>query len=154
MCGGQCPPAPNQAPAAPAPRWQSGDGRGAQVHVTNYVQKAEQTAAPDAAAEAGSVAAKLRAAAGLAMLDAKKFRSAARKFCDVPFDLAPDFGDFAAPQDVATYGGLCALASFDRQELRTMVRGGETGRENGPGGSAGRLEPQARAWALVLWVPA
>ena len=31
------------------------------------------------------------------------------------------FLQLISPHDVAVYGGLCALASFDRQELRTKV---------------------------------
>ena len=32
-----------------------------------------------------------------------------------------EFREVLAAQDVATYGGLCALASFDRTELRRHV---------------------------------
>ena len=39
----------------------------------------------------------------------------------MPFDLSADFGDIIAPADVAIYGGICALATFDRTELRTRV---------------------------------
>jgi COP9 signalosome complex subunit 1 len=31
------------------------------------------------------------------------------------------FNDVIAPQDIAVYGGLCALATFDRSELASKV---------------------------------
>eukprot|EP00898_Chlorokybus_atmophyticus_P005592 jgi/Chlat1/6033/Chrsp4S06328 len=87
------------------------------AHVANYVQKAEQT--PDVADPV--VLAKLRCAAGLAHLESKKYKLAARKFVDVNFELGTNYTEVIAPQDVAVYGGLCALASFDRAELRAKV---------------------------------
>eukprot|EP00245_Coleochaete_scutata_P005782 TRINITY_DN19649_c0_g1_i1.p1 TRINITY_DN19649_c0_g1~~TRINITY_DN19649_c0_g1_i1.p1 ORF type:complete len:435 (-),score=92.43 TRINITY_DN19649_c0_g1_i1:295-1599(-) len=87
------------------------------VHVSNYVQKAEQT--PDV--QDPIVLAKLKCAAGLANLDSKKYKLAARKFVDTNFELGTNYSEVIAPQDVATYGGLCALASFDRSELRAKV---------------------------------
>lgn len=36
-----------------------------------------------------------------------------------PDDLA--YNDVIAPQDIAIYGGLCALATFDRSELSAKV---------------------------------
>ncbi|KAG1663636.1 hypothetical protein FOA52_011691 [Chlamydomonas sp. UWO 241] len=63
------------------------------MHVQNYVQKAEQT--PDV--------------------------GAARKLVDVNVELGTSFSDVMAPQDVAMYGGLCALATFDRSELKDRV---------------------------------
>lgn len=38
-----------------------------------------------------------------------------------PNELGAQYNDVVSAQDVAVYGGLCALASFDRQELRTHV---------------------------------
>lgn len=40
------------------------------------------------------------------------------QFVDTNFELGSNYSDVIAPQDVATYGGLCALASFDRAELK------------------------------------
>lgn len=39
----------------------------------------------------------------------------------VPAELGAAYSDVFAPQDVATYGGLCALATFDRGELKRDV---------------------------------
>ncbi|KAL3536868.1 hypothetical protein ACH5RR_000234 [Cinchona calisaya] len=87
------------------------------THVTNYISKAEQSQdALDAVTSA-----KLRCAAGLAHLEGKKYKLAARKFLETSPELGNHYTEVIAPQDVATYGGLCALASFDRTELKTKV---------------------------------
>ncbi|CAO2835044.1 unnamed protein product [Amaranthus hypochondriacus] len=85
-------------------------------HVTSYISKAEQTEALDPI-----IIAKLRSAAGLAYLESKKYKLAARKFLEVGPELGNNYSDVIAPQDVATYGGLCALATFDRTELKNKV---------------------------------
>ncbi|MCO5576318.1 hypothetical protein L7F22_030127 [Adiantum nelumboides] len=86
-------------------------------HVSTYVAKAEQT--PDN--QEPQVVAKLRVAAGLAFLENQKYKHAARKFVETSSDLGVSYTEVIAPQDVATYGGLCALASFDRAELKSKV---------------------------------
>lgn len=87
------------------------------THVTSYVSKAEQT---QEGLEAVTVA-KLRCAAGLAHLESRKYKLAARKFLETGPELGNNYTEVIAPQDVATYGGLCALASFDRTELKNKV---------------------------------
>jgi len=86
------------------------------AHVANYVGKAEQT--PDV--NDPSVQAKLKVCSGLANLESKKYKIAAQKFIETSFNLA-DFTNVIAPQDVAIYGGLCALSTFDRSELKKKV---------------------------------
>ncbi|KAI0499866.1 hypothetical protein KFK09_018074 [Dendrobium nobile] len=54
----------------------------------------------------------------LAHLETKKYKLAARKFLETGPELGNNYSEVIAPQDVATYGGLCALASFDRTELK------------------------------------
>ena len=89
-----------------------------QLHyVANYITKAEST--PDGNDPA--LVAQLRVAAGLAYLENKKYKLAARKFLEVPAEHAAVFAEIASAQDVALYGGLCALASFDRTELKSKV---------------------------------
>lgn len=39
----------------------------------------------------------------------------------VSSELSGSYNDVIAAQDVALYGGLCALASFDRPELRRNI---------------------------------
>ena len=42
------------------------------------------------------------------------------QFLDVAPELGNSYTEVIAPQDVATYGGLCALASFERTELKVF----------------------------------
>jgi len=103
-------------------------------HVLNYITKAE--AQPEQPIDLSMVA-KLRAAAGLAHLDSCKYKQAALKFTSMKIEIGkennqpiiknihPDelcYSEVIAPQDVATYGGLCALATFDRTELASKVK--------------------------------
>ena len=39
----------------------------------------------------------------------------------VPNEMATQYQDVLSAQDIAVYGGLCALASFDRSDLRSYV---------------------------------
>ncbi|XP_071040671.1 COP9 signalosome complex subunit 1 [Parasteatoda tepidariorum] len=92
-------------------------------HVLTYVNKAETT--PEVTEANGKdnnqlVITKLRSAAGLAELATRKYKSAAKNFLQASFDHC-DFPDLISPNNVAMYGGLCALASFDRQELLKFV---------------------------------
>ncbi|XP_065659701.1 COP9 signalosome complex subunit 1 isoform X4 [Hydra vulgaris] len=66
------------------------------------------------------VIAKLKVALGLAELSQKQYKSAACSFLGVSFDHL-DFSEIISAQDVAIYGGLCALATFDREELHKRV---------------------------------
>ncbi|KAL2892289.1 COP9 signalosome complex subunit 1 [Bienertia sinuspersici] len=85
-------------------------------HVTSYISKAEQT--PEALDPV--IIAKLRCAAGLAHLEARKYKLAARKFLEVAPELANHYSEVIAPQDVATYGGLCALATIKLLTTSTL----------------------------------
>ncbi|CAG8499511.1 1130_t:CDS:2 [Paraglomus brasilianum] len=85
-------------------------------HVHSYVIKAETT--PDLKTV---VQAKLKVAAALANLDGNKYKVAARNFLETSFELGNNYSEVIAPNDVAVYGGLCALASFDRTELKSKV---------------------------------
>ncbi|RYP78307.1 hypothetical protein DL770_006906 [Monosporascus sp. CRB-9-2] len=59
---------------------------------------------------------------GLAHLGSDKYYEAARCFLEVGDPLiCQQHNDIASPNDVATYGGLTALASMDRAELQTRV---------------------------------
>ncbi|KAK2182658.1 hypothetical protein NP493_342g02030 [Ridgeia piscesae] len=92
-------------------------------HVISYVNKAEAT--PHITEQTGkdsalAVTTKLKCAAGLAELTTSKYKSAARYFLLTNFDHC-DFPNLISPNNVATYGALCALASFNRQELQKNV---------------------------------
>ena len=67
-------------------------------------------------------ASQLKAASGLALLESKKYKMAARRFCEVPPELGSEFASVIAAQDVALYGGLTAIAFFDRADLKSRVR--------------------------------
>ncbi|RVW32636.1 COP9 signalosome complex subunit 1 [Vitis vinifera] len=43
------------------------------------------------------------------------------QFLETGAELGNNYTEVIAPQDVATYGGLCALASFDRTELKASI---------------------------------
>jgi len=83
-------------------------------HVLNYVTKAEQTPNID---QNKIVSGKLKVTSGLANLFGGKFKLAARKFLYTDVELGDTYGQVISPRDIAIYGGLCALAEFDRSEL-------------------------------------
>lgn len=94
------------------------------AHVLNFVNKAESSV--ELMGEQREkpanlvITTKLKCAAGLAELALKKYKSAAKHFLQASFDHC-EYKELISPHNVAVYGGLCALASFDRQELRTKV---------------------------------
>ncbi len=91
------------------------------TQVLSYLGKAEML--PDAVDDP-LVVAQLRAASGLAHLDARKYRLAALKFVDIPLDVGNEpIAAMLSQEDVAAYGALCALASMTRAELQQHVIG-------------------------------
>ena len=46
---------------------------------------------------------------------------AARKFVEVAPELGSSFDGVVSPEDIAVYGGLCALATFSREEMKRKV---------------------------------
>uniref|UniRef100_A0A0K2ULN8 PCI domain-containing protein n=1 Tax=Lepeophtheirus salmonis TaxID=72036 RepID=A0A0K2ULN8_LEPSM len=63
---------------------------------------------------------RLYCAYGLAELGIRKYKSSAKRFLQASLDHC-DIPDMMSTQNVATYGGLCALATFDRAELKRLV---------------------------------
>lgn len=63
----------------------------------------------------------LRISMGLANLAEGRFYDAALSFLTVESGMGSTYNDTASPNDVAIYGGLCALASMDRDELQRRV---------------------------------
>lgn len=63
----------------------------------------------------------MKVVAGLGQLEQRKYKMAARKFIEVSPEIGNNYGEVISPQDIAIYGGLLALASFDRQELKKKV---------------------------------
>lgn len=93
------------------------------AHVLSYVSKAEGNPdyepAPKSNQDPG-IASSLKCAAGLAELATKKYKSAAKHFLAVNFDYC-QYPEMLSSNNVTMYGGLCALATFDRQELQKHV---------------------------------
>ena len=57
---------------------------------------------------------------GLADLMTRKYKSSAKQFLEASLDHM-DCPDLLSPNNVAMYGGLTALATFDRNELHKQV---------------------------------
>uniref|UniRef100_UPI00358E854E COP9 signalosome complex subunit 1-like isoform X3 n=1 Tax=Myxine glutinosa TaxID=7769 RepID=UPI00358E854E len=93
-------------------------------HVLSYVSKAETTPEiaerTDRDSQQMAVVTRLKCAAGLAELATKKYKQAAKFFLLASFDHC-DFPEMVSQNNVAVYGGLCALATFDRQELQRNI---------------------------------
>eukprot|EP00731_Ephydatia_muelleri_P021166 Em0013g893a len=108
--------------------------------VLNYYSKAEATSEMTEAAKSQTnqeTASRLKCAAGLAEMENRKYKNAARLFLQTSFDNCK-FPDLLSPYSVAVYGGLCALASFDRQDLHSKVIGSSSFKQ------FLELEPQLR----------
>ncbi|XP_029341309.1 COP9 signalosome complex subunit 1-like [Acyrthosiphon pisum] len=90
-------------------------------HVTNYIIKAESTPNyvenPELLTTYSST---LKCMTGLAELAGRKYKLAAQNFLKANFDNW-DSCDVMTPNDIAIYGGLCALATFNRLELQNNV---------------------------------
>lgn len=93
-------------------------------HVISYVNKAMSTPGFSGGTMKGvdsaSIATRLHCAYGLAELANAKYKSAAKHFLNANLDYC-DIPDMMSAQNVGTYGGLCALATFDRSELQRQV---------------------------------
>jgi len=104
-------------------------------HVTSYVNKASATPGCDdgagrpggAGTSSGSGNAehqtmmmRLNCCAGLADMANRQYKAAAKKFIQANLDHC-DLTDIMSTQNIATYGGLCALATLDRAELFKQV---------------------------------
>ncbi|XP_023025772.2 COP9 signalosome subunit 1b [Leptinotarsa decemlineata] len=92
-------------------------------HVLSYVSKAEST--PDFSETHTKdsnqvIVTKLKCATGLAELASRKYKSAAKHFLQANIDHC-DFPELLSANNVAMYGGLCALATYDRHELQKNV---------------------------------
>ena len=63
----------------------------------------------------------LAAAEGLAHMDSKAYYGAAKSFLSTDIGMGTSCNTFIIPNDVAVYGGLCALATMERNELHSRV---------------------------------
>ncbi|XP_050423955.1 COP9 signalosome complex subunit 1b [Adelges cooleyi] len=91
-------------------------------HVANYIIKAEST--PDYTENSDlqtTYSSTLKCMTGLAELAGRKYKVAAQNFLQANLDNWDYNCEVLTPNDVAVYGGLCALATFSRSELQTSV---------------------------------
>jgi len=102
-------------------------------HVTSYVNKATATPGCDDGAsrsggggsggnnsEHNTMMMRLNCCAGLADMANGQYKAAAKKFITANLDHC-DLTDIMSTQNIATYGGLCALATLDRVDLHKQV---------------------------------
>jgi COP9 signalosome complex subunit 1 len=84
-------------------------------NVNFYITKAENAGGD------GAGCAKIKAAGALVLLVEGQYKSAARKFLEVGWELGGTFSSIIAAEDIAVYGTLTALASLDRNEIRKKM---------------------------------
>ncbi|KAJ3258091.1 COP9 signalosome complex subunit 1 [Boothiomyces macroporosus] len=87
-------------------------------NINTFILKANQVVASP---EKQMYMNKFTAVSGLMHLKNSQFKQAALKFLEVPFDIAPKLWSFIAAKDIALYAGLTALASFDRNDLKSKI---------------------------------
>ncbi|OQS04574.1 COP9 signalosome complex subunit 1 [Thraustotheca clavata] len=86
-------------------------------NVTNYLVKLEQSPV-----EGDNIFnSKVAATFGLVHLANKKYYNAALKFVECHIDIGSTYDEVIHAEDIALFGGLCALASFERNELKDKV---------------------------------
>ncbi|MCJ1289665.1 hypothetical protein MMC34_001198 [Xylographa carneopallida] len=101
------------------------------LSVQSSVQKLRSLPGSASGGEVDSAQPKLAAAMGLAQMATGSYKDAALSFLgadprmlqaklDDPND-SDAYNEILSPNDIAVYGGLCALASMDRHELQTRV---------------------------------
>lgn len=106
--------------------------------VTNHAQKLSAVSEQMQSEEAKAVQPFIRISQGLAFLAQKKYGDAATAFLAVDSGMGTSYNDVISGNDVAVYGGLCALASINRDQLQNKVLNSTTFR------TYLELEPQVR----------
>jgi len=89
-------------------------------YVLSYVNKAESALESNFDKDDAVSICKLKCEAGLSDFNSKRYKSAAKHFLQATFDNC-NFSEIVTPNNVAIYGSLCALATYDRQELQKHV---------------------------------
>ncbi|KAI9989551.1 hypothetical protein PInf_019836 [Phytophthora infestans] len=87
-------------------------------HVTNYLTKLEQVSSSQSDPILKS---KISSASGLVALHDKNYHAAASKFIECSAEIGASYNEVLHAEDIALYGGICALASFKREELKEKV---------------------------------
>eukprot|EP00755_Sulcionema_specki_P033627 Sspe_Gene.101188::Locus_75782_Transcript_1_1_Confidence_1.000_Length_1410::g.101188::m.101188/K12175/GPS1, COPS1, CSN1; COP9 signalosome complex subunit 1 len=86
--------------------------------VTQHVTSAERNG--DAGKDKVSLG-MVRVASALMLLETRKYRAAAKKLLEIPHELGTNYSQVVSPGDIAVMAGLLAMATFDRNELKTNV---------------------------------
>ncbi|KAJ4462783.1 putative COP9 signalosome complex subunit 1 [Paratrimastix pyriformis] len=81
---------------------------------------------------------KLKVSNALHQLFSRNYRLAARALLECQVDIGAAFNEVITPADIALIGGLCALATYDRRDLKQKVI------DNGPFKSFLELQPDLR----------
>jgi COP9 signalosome complex subunit 1 len=89
------------------------------IAVISNVQKIKGVVPP--ADEDKTLQPYLCAAEGLALMDSGEYYNAALRFLNTEVGMGSSCNTILSPNDVAVYGGLCALATMERNELHTLV---------------------------------
>lgn len=87
-------------------------------YVTNYLTKLEQVSNSQSDVILKS---KIASVFGLVALHDKKYHRAASKFIECSVEIGASYNEVLHAEDIALYGGLCALASFEREEIKKRV---------------------------------
>jgi len=93
------------------------------AHVNIHATKAHN-ALDEIAHDDGGVnilRAKVFCASGIANLRMNRYKDAALSFTSVPLEIGTSYANVCSARDVALYGTLCALATFNRTELLDLV---------------------------------
>lgn len=89
-------------------------------HVLSYVNKAQSSCTNEIEESNLNYVTRLKCASGLAELCLGKYKSAAKSFLQASFDYS-EMPDLISANNIAVYGVLTSLATFDRQELQRLV---------------------------------
>jgi len=98
------------------------------ANMNDHLQKAKTGASPpmsSALAAARGVSFLVQAGkglrGGLGTAHDKTIENAAFSFLEVTVDMAYDYDELFVPQDIAAYGGLCAVAMLDRDQIKRKL---------------------------------
>ncbi|KAI8050865.1 26S proteasome subunit RPN7-domain-containing protein [Syncephalis plumigaleata] len=113
-------------------------------HIASQVSKAQSM--PEAQ-ENPIITAKLNASLAITKLETNKYKQVAQLMTDIDFASFTNahYEDVVAPNDIAIYGGLCALATFNRRDLKSKVLDSTNFRQYL------ELEPQIRELILAFY---
>ncbi|KAL5039775.1 hypothetical protein BDV3_003191 [Batrachochytrium dendrobatidis] len=111
-------------------------------HAQTYLIKAETI--PDLPNKE-TLGSKLTSICGILSLETGAYYKAAKSFLSIPFDHVNELYETISPNDVAVYGGLIALATFERSELKKLVF------ENSSFKQFLELEPQIREMIYAFY---